>query len=61
MDCHHIAGAESYFTPVLSNADRQKHAAVLYETRYPLFSITWPYRGLKFTAHSLLVVNMIKS
>ena len=21
MDCHHIAGAENYFTPVLSNAD----------------------------------------
>ena len=22
MDCHHFAGAENYFTPVLSNADR---------------------------------------
>ena len=21
MDCHHIAGADNYFTPVLSNAD----------------------------------------
>ena len=21
MDCHHIAGAENYFTPVLSSAD----------------------------------------
>ena len=22
MDCHHIAGAENYLTPVLSNADQ---------------------------------------
>ena len=27
MDCHHIAGAENYFTPVLSNADRAERAS----------------------------------
>ena len=26
------------------------------KTRYPLTSITWPYRGFKFTAHRGLVV-----
>ena len=24
MDCHHIAGAENYFTPVLPNVDRKR-------------------------------------
>ena len=35
MDCHHIAGAENYFTPVLPNAD---HFTVV-------CSVTWPLNG----------------
>ena len=40
MDCHHIAGAENYFTPVLSNADRItmiRLVALSFEISTPIF------------------------